>query len=173
MDRRHRVTILTLYLALPLTLCVVLDQALKTLARQHLRGEPPILLLGGIVELWYGKNPGAFLGLGAGLPAWARFWLFTILVGIGLAVVLIVAIASPNLTRSLALGVALTVGGGLGNLIDRLRFDGAVIDYIRIGIGRLRTGVFNLADVALIIGLVLIAMQLGEDQEDESESPAP
>jgi signal peptidase II len=86
--------------------------------------------------------------------------------------VLIAAIASPNLTRSMALGVALTVGGGLGNLIDRLRFDGAVIDYIRIGIGRLRTGVFNLADVALIIGLVLIALRLGEDQEDEVKSPA-
>jgi signal peptidase II len=172
MNRRHRVTILALYLALPLTLCVALDQALKALAQQQLRNEPPILLFGGIVELWYGRNPGAFLGLGAELPAWARFWLFTILVGIGLAVVLIVAIASPHLTRSLALGVALTVGGGLGNFIDRLRFDGAVIDYIRIGIGRLRTGVFNLADVALIIGLVLIARQLGEDEEHKIEPPA-
>ena len=167
MNRRHRVTLLTLYLALPLTLCVALDQALKALAREYLRNEPPILLLGGIVELLYGKNPGAFLGLGADLPAWARFWIFTVLVGVGLAAVLIIAITSPSLTRSLALGVALTVGGGLGNLIDRLRFDGAVIDYIRIGIGRLRTGVFNLADVALIAGLVLIAIQLGSDEEQK------
>ena len=172
MNRRHRVALLSLYLALPSILCVVLDQILKAVAREHLRNEPPILLLGGIVELLYGRNPGAFLGLGADLPAWARFWIFTVLVGSGLAVMLIVAITSPSLTRSLAIGVALTVGGGLGNLIDRLRFDGAVIDYIRIGIGRLRTGVFNLADVALIIGLVLIAMQLGEDQEDETKSPA-
>ncbi len=167
MNRRHRVTLLTLYLALPLALCAVLDQALKALAREYLRNEPPILLLGGIVELLYGKNPGAFLGLGADLPAWARFWIFTVLVGVGLAAMLIVAITSPSLTRSLALGVALTVGGGLGNLIDRLRFDGAVIDYIRIGIGRLRTGVFNLADVALIAGLVLIAIQLGADEEQK------
>jgi signal peptidase II len=169
MNRRHRATLLTLYLALPLTLCIALDQALKALARQYLRGEPPILLLGGVVELWYGKNPGAFLGLGADLPAWVRFWLFTVVVGIGLVAVLIVAITSPSLTRHLALGVALTVGGGLGNLIDRLRFDGAVIDYIRIGVGRLRTGVFNLADVALIVGLVLIAIQLGGDEEQEDQ----
>lgn len=167
MSRRHRITLLAVYLALPLILCIALDQILKELAREYLRKGPPILLLGGIVELLYGKNLGAFLGLGADLPAWARFWIFTVLVGVGLAVMLIVAITSSSLTRSLALGVALTVGGGLGNLIDRLRFDGAVIDYIRIGIGRLRTGVFNLADVALIAGLVLIAIKLGADEEQK------
>ncbi len=58
------------------------------------------------------------------------------------------------LARLIAL--SLIVGGGLGNLIDRLLNHGVVVDYISMGVGSLRTGVFNLADAAITVGLVVI-----------------
>jgi signal peptidase II len=52
-------------------------------------------------------------------------------------------------------GLALIVGGGVGNLIDRLNA-GVVRDFIDIGIGSIRTGVFNLADLAITVGTVVV-----------------
>jgi signal peptidase II len=47
--------------------------------------------------------------------------------------------------------------GGIGNLLDRVFYDGRVIDFMNLGIGRLRTGIFNVADVYITIGILLLA----------------
>jgi signal peptidase II len=56
------------------------------------------------------------------------------------------------------LACALLLGGAIGNLIDRVRFDGLVIDFMNLGIGPLRTGIFNVADVAISVGAVLLIL---------------
>jgi signal peptidase II len=53
-------------------------------------------------------------------------------------------------------GWSLVIGGGASNLIDRLVRDGRVVDFLRIGIGELRTGVFNVADAAIVLGLACL-----------------
>jgi signal peptidase II len=58
----------------------------------------------------------------------------------------------------LLIALALFLGGGIGNLIDRLTNDGRVIDFMHIGFGFLRTGIFNVADMALMTGVVLLAL---------------
>lgn len=55
-------------------------------------------------------------------------------------------------------GLRLALGGAIGNLIDRVRFDGLVIDFMNLGIGPLRTGIFNVADVAISVGAVLLIL---------------
>jgi signal peptidase II len=55
--------------------------------------------------------------------------------------------------------LSLICGGGFGNLIDRLRYDGYVMDFLNIGIGPIRTGIFNVADVALMAGIALLVFQ--------------
>lgn len=60
--------------------------------------------------------------------------------------------ASP----SSILAYALLLAGGLGNLIDRLMYGGYVVDFINIGIGPLRTGVFNVADVVVVVGALML-----------------
>ncbi len=55
-------------------------------------------------------------------------------------------------------GIALIIGGGIGNLIDRLLRNGSVSDFMNMGVGRLRTGIFNFADLFLIAGVVTFAL---------------
>ena len=58
-----------------------------------------------------------------------------------------------------SLGLALLTGGAVGNLIDRVAYGGAVVDFVSVGLGGVRTGIFNLADVAITAGVILVALQ--------------
>jgi signal peptidase II len=132
------------------------DQVTKIVAQNTLRSRPPISLFGDHFKFLYVENAGAFLGLGGGLSETTRFWLFTVMVGgflIGLFFYLLF-----NRRSTLPDGVAfsLILGGGFSNLIDRFLHDHRVIDFMLIGIGPVRTGVFNVADVAITSGVGLL-----------------
>jgi signal peptidase II len=136
-----------------LFLCVGCDRVTKTVAENHLASSQPVHLMGDVFQLQYTPNEGGFLGLGAGLPAPVRFWLFTVFVGAALIGALGFVWVSQVMNHPVnILGVSLTIGGGLGNLIDRLLNGGEVVDFVNVGVGNLRTGIFNLADVAIMIG---------------------
>ena len=62
---------------------------------------------------------------------------------------------------------ALIIGGGIGNLIDRLIHDGSVTDFMNIGIGRVRTGIFNAADIFLIVGLGLFILMQQRNKDNQ------
>jgi signal peptidase II len=61
-------------------------------------------------------------------------------------------------------------GGGLGNLIDRITNEGRVVDFVSLGLGPVRTGFFNVADVAVLAGAMLLLYCLVRHQE---KSPGP
>lgn len=93
------------------------------------------------------------MGLGARLPDSVRFWSLTVFVSVALIGMLRFVWASQEISHPLSiLGISLIIGGGFSNLIDRLLHSGAVVDFMNMGVGNLRTGVFNLADVAIVIG---------------------
>lgn len=141
-------------------LCLALDQATKAIAREQLAFRPPISLLGNTLRLEYVENPGAFLGLGADLPPQARTLLFGVFVGLMLIGVSVYLLTTEALTLPNIIAGALIVAGGLGNLIDRIRQQGVVTDFLNIGIGPvLRTGIFNIADVAIMAGVGLLLLQ--------------
>jgi len=148
-------------LALILTLlavCVIGDQFSKALARARLVLGERISLAGGMVILEYSENVGAFLSLGARLPPTARFVLMTVIAGVLVLGMAIFLLSSPSLPVRETLALTFMVGGGIGNLIDRVRYDGAVADFMNVGIGTLRTGIFNVADVALTGGAIALAL---------------
>ena len=58
-----------------------------------------------------------------------------------------------------SVAIALIVGGGVSNLIDRLRYGGYVVDFLNVGIGSLRTGIFNVADMAIMVGRHPVGVQ--------------
>jgi len=145
-------------LLLVLLTTVGCDQVTKSLAESHLSSSKPLSFLNGIVQLQVVENPGAFLSLGAGLSTETQHWIFTIAVAILLGVAFVFALrVSIKAQAPLLIALALFLGGGIGNLIDRLTNDGRVIDFMHIGFGFLRTGIFNVADMALMAGVILLA----------------
>lgn len=132
------------------------DQITKAVAQNQLASRPPISLFGGIFRLQYVENPGAFLSLGAALSETTRFWLFSVIVGGFLVGLFLYLLLNRHLTPIDVATLSLILGGGLGNLIDRLFRDDRVIDFMVIGVGRLRTGVFNIADLAITVGVGLL-----------------
>ena len=155
--------------ALALLALIGCDQATKALARDALVSSPPVSLLGGAVRFQYAENPGAFLSLGAGLsPRW-RFLLGVVFSGAALVALAVFAARSAQLSTAQRLSLGLVVAGGLGNLIDRLANDGRVVDFVSVGIGSLRTGIFNIADMAITAG-VLVAVVAGLKNSEEPET---
>ena len=141
-----------------LTGCVACDQAAKGVAKDALAAQPPVSLLSGVITLQYAENTGAFLSLGAGLPAPTRTALLIILAGAVLAGALVYVLRSRNLTLLQVVALSLVAGGGLGNLIDRLLHNGRVVDFVILSAGPLHTGIFNVADLALVVGLILFGL---------------
>jgi signal peptidase II len=165
-NRTNRIYIVLLVLAL--TICA--DQAVKVIAQQNLANRPPVSLLGGIVVLTYAENPGAFLSLGASLPAAARTAIFGVFVAAVLVALLVFLFGRHPLSTAQLIGLSLLAGGGVGNLIDRLARGGLVRDYVHMGIGPLRTGVFNVADLAIVGGVILVALTAAQGDEQATAS---
>jgi len=139
------------------------DHATKQIAREALAGAPPVSLAADAVRLHLTENPGGLLSFGAALPApWRRAFF------LGLAPLALLAVAVPVLrarspSRWPLAALGLVVGGGLANWGERLWNDGAVTDFVSVGVGTLRTGIFNLADVFVLAGVaILLVTGFGE-----------
>jgi signal peptidase II len=135
------------------------DQATKSLAQRHLMDAPTRSFLNGTVSLHYAENPGAFLSLGAALPAHLQSIIFTLLVAVILGALFIYSVRELSRAHTtIVVALALFLGGGIGNLIDRVTNDGRVIDFMHIGVGFVQTGIFNVADMALMAAVALLAL---------------
>lgn len=155
--------------------CVGCDQVTKHIARQQLDGQPPRSYLGDTFRLVYAENQGAFLGLGGQLPPNAR-WVLLVLMNSLLTLSIAVVLAwQPKLSIYRALAGSLLLAGAVGNLIDRVFNNGLVIDFLNLGIGPLRTGIFNVADVAISLGAVLLIVSglTGKDADASNSAPGP
>lgn len=149
--------------------CVGCDQATKSAARKLLTGSDPTSLLNGFIRFEYVENAGAFLGMGAQLPGVLRFLIFVVFTGTMLVVMLLLVIEERTGNTARLTGFALLAGGGLGNLTDRIINEGRVVDFVSLGLGPVRTGIFNMADVAVMAGAMLVLYSLTRHQE---KSPA-
>lgn len=156
-------------------LCVVADRATKELAQRFLSPSEPRILLGGMLTLTYAVNRGAFLGLGGSLPSPVRFALSLLSNGVIIAWGLILIFRAASISAPRLVSVALLVGGGIGNLIDRIGHDGAVVDFMVLRVGPLHTGIFNVADLAIVGGaLVLGALAFWEgERAPKHKTPLP
>jgi signal peptidase II len=152
MAKRKRVA---LVLAM-LVVCVGCDQKTKYLAREHLHDSPAISLLGGTLRLDYSENTGGFLSLGSALPSPWRVAIFNAACSAAIAAILWYTLVAPA-GRLQIIGLSLICAGGIGNLIDRWAY-GYARDFLNLGLGPVRTGIFNVADVALVTGCLLLMM---------------
>ena len=147
------------------------DQVAKHIASTRLADGPPQSYLGGAFRLEYAENTGGFLSLGAELPAWARVTIFSVGNGI-LLVGCLVAVFRHQWRRLALLGLCLLFAGGLSNFVDRI-VHGRVVDFLYVGIGPARTGIFNVADMAILFGIALIVCSRPLDSTPNFATPNP
>jgi signal peptidase II len=139
-----------------LACCAGCDRLTKTYAETRLSRTQPLSFLAGSVRLQLSHNEGAFLSLGASLPKPWREAIFRGGVACMLAGLLgYAAFFAPASTWSVC-GAGLVFAGGASNLADRFLYDGYVVDFINVGIGPVRTGIFNLADMAITAGILML-----------------
>lgn len=144
--------------------CTACDRVTKSYAYASLRSAPPVSLLNDSIRIEYTENTGAILGLGANLPSQARFLFLVVFAGLVLAVTLFYAFGTGSCGPIQLVGLSLVAAGGLGNLLDRIFNNGVVIDFMRLGLGPLRTGIFNVADVAIVAGTITFVLFSAQDK---------
>jgi signal peptidase II len=153
----------------PLVLSLfVADCATKRAAERSLTVGAPEPVVGEVVRLTLSYNREAAMGLGPDSRV--------VLVSLSLAALLALTLIyrrTPAGDRRRAIGVALVMGGALGNLLDRLRSSSGVVDFIDLGLGSLRFWTFNIADVGITAGAVLLMVVFGRWGPRRGLSPAP
>jgi signal peptidase II len=158
---------------------IAFDQWTKQVATAALRGQPARIWFDDLFRLQWATNEGAFLSLGASLPPTARYWLLTLGVGALLLALSIYSLSSKALDLFQVGSYALIASGGFSNWVDRARFNGVVVDFMNMGIGSLRTGVFNVADLAILVGIGLLFIhssrleRLAKQAKAEQAAQAP
>ena len=143
------------------------DRVTKHAAMTMLSGAPGRSYLGDTVRFEYAENPGGFLSLGANLAPVTRTAFFTVVTGLMLLALIIFAVRR-TLVGMPALGLTLFAAGGASNWIDRV-VRGSVVDFLNVGVASVRTGVFNVADVAIMLGAGIFVLS---ELRDERESPS-
>ena len=149
------------------------DHVAKQVAVASLDVPRQFSLAGAVLHLELTTNVGAFLNLGEGLPEWARSLVFLVLVPVVVAWLCARLLAGSHVPRGVVLGLGLLAGGGLSNWVDRLLNGGAVTDFMVLSLGPLHTGIFNVADVAVMAGsgiLLLSAWWAGGEGKDARQA---
>ena len=130
------------------------DRVTKHMAATTLAGIPSRSFLADTIQLEYVENTGAFLGLGADWPLPVRTALFSAGTAV-LLILMVVAAIRLHWPEGALFGVALFAAGGASNWLDRV-IHGSVIDFMNVGIGPFRTGIFNVADMAIMLGTGIV-----------------
>lgn len=159
------------YYALSLAI-VLVDQFSKVLVHELLRGRAALEVIPGFFNLAYSRNRGGLFGYFAQLSDPWRALLLTLLPLLAIVLVTLFIARGRDMDRPSLLGLALILGGAVGNLIDRL-FRGEVVDFLDVHAGsggladwltaRLGTShwpTFNVADSAIVVGALLLAFSM-------------
>jgi len=139
---------------------VAADQITKLAVKERFYLGESIELLGDVLRFTYIQNPGMAFGLSFGSPLF-----FTIFASVASVIILIYLYRMRRESFHSRLSLALILGGAVGNLIDRFAY-GKVIDFIDVGVNNTRWPVFNVADSAVTIGMIiLVTLVLFEGQK--------
>jgi len=142
-----------------LVCCAGCDRVSKNYAEGRLSRTQAVSFLAGSVRLQLSHNEGAFLSLGASLPEPWREAIFRGAVACMLAGLLAYAVFFAPSSPWPVAGASLIFAGGASNLADRFLYDGYVVDFINVGLGSLRTGIFNVADMAITAGILMLLVR--------------
>jgi len=138
-----------------LFLNIGLDRLTKYFAVEMLKSKEPISLFWNSVVFVYTENTGAFLSLGNNWPEFVKFIIFLIIPFLFCLVALVYCLTKEtDPVRNIL--ITSIVAGGIANLYDRFFNSFHVIDFLNFGIGNLRTGILNFADMSVTFGVIFL-----------------
>ena len=152
LDRRKRNLLITTLVFLS----IALDQISKIWVRNNFESYIENSIIGDVFTLIKVENTGAFLGMGSELSETPRILLLIVLPIVVLISITIYTYFDKSLDKISIIGFSLIIGGGISNIFDRIVF-GSVTDFLYLNFGSIfKTGIFNIADVSVTTGMILI-----------------
>jgi signal peptidase II len=152
------------------TSVLALDVATKGLVQRSFELGESLPVVGDVVRLTYILNPGAAFGISLGPHSRFAFGALTV---VATAVIVLMVRRTPSARPVSLVALALILGGAVGNLFDRIRHPGGVVDFVDVGFGSLRWPIFNVADMSVTCGAILLILLLqAERPETAAEAPA-
>lgn len=137
-------------------LSIAFDQISKIWVRNNFESYSEKSIIGDVFTLIKVENTGAFLGMGSELSEIPRILLLIILPVIVLISITLYTYIDKSLDKLSIIGFSLIIGGGIANIFDRIVF-GSVTDFLYINLGGIfKTGIFNIADLSVTTGMILI-----------------
>ena len=152
LDKRKRNLLITTIVFLS----IALDQISKIWVRNNFESYVENSIIGDLFTLIKVENTGAFLGMGSELSETLRILLLIVLPIIVLISISIYTYIDKTLDKISIIGFSLIIGGGIGNIFDRIAY-GSVTDFLYLDFGGIfKTGIFNIADLSVTTGMILI-----------------
>lgn len=158
----HSIRLRVFYAALSAAV-LALDLWSKRWAVANLRFGPDVEVIDGFLRFTYAENPGiafSFFNSGAATTRWALATFSTV----AACAVVVFALRTSVADRVMQLTYALLFAGIVGNLVDRVR-TGRVVDFIDVSVGTYHWPTFNVADSAITVGAVMLAIELFRREE--------
>ncbi len=146
---------------------LILDLISKSWALDALAGGTRLEILGGFVPLTLAYNRGAAFGISLGDDS---RWFFIPITILALVLLLVLLRQAQRRDWLRLVSISMVVAGALGNLYDRVRWDRGVVDFIGpINLGFMDWPIFNVADMSITCGAVLLAISFwGEERRERA-----
>ena len=146
----------TAFISLLIIVNIAIDQISKFWVRANVEPYSEASIIGDVFTLHNVENTGAFLGMGSDLSPTLKLLLLLILPVIVLGLVVIHIIREKSIDKMSLIGFCCIIGGGIANVYDRFAY-GSVTDFLHLDFGgKLRTGIFNIADMSVTTGMIII-----------------
>lgn len=147
------------------------DQVSKSVVRNTIAEYEQIQIISKHLTLTKVENTGAALGFAASFPPILKTVIIIILPCIILLIMLGIILSRNTIDKTMIIGFTFIIGGGIGNLADRILY-GSVTDFMVIDLGVFKTGIFNMADLSVTIGalIILIHSFISNKQKVEIEA---
>ncbi len=132
------------------------DLTSKEIAKNEFKNKPNQSFFGGSLQIIYAENSGGMLNIGSDFSSETRYYIFIIFVSITLLILYIFTLLKKDLSLWYTFSLILILGGGIGNMLNRLTNEGRVIDFLVLNFFNLHTGIFNIADINIMAGLLIL-----------------
>ncbi|MFK8039252.1 MAG: signal peptidase II [Crocinitomicaceae bacterium] len=135
------------------------DQITKNKVRTEISTNETIQVINDNFILTHVENAGAAMSLGENLSPNLKIIVLQVLPLLVMIFLFIYIIKEKKMSKLSMIGISFIIGGGIGNIYDRILYD-SVTDFMYIEFGAFHTGIFNMADVSVVIGVLLLLLNL-------------